>query len=218
MLLRFADASHEGAVADEKSHDHGDHDPPFHPRTCAAARCAGVGENWGMEDPRLADYAVLWSEPGWRLWRTPGGRLVPISPDGRVGVDLKAFDDETFAALVVGRMVSAGVAVSDEPPAGIQELPTPPPGEYLMCRLGGAAVPAGWDEWAHWLVLDSNGLPVGSITEHHELIAHNTWGPATYTATHNPADHDGPPLWRHGGNATPDEAFAALLAAIENNP
>jgi hypothetical protein len=168
-----------------------------------------------VDDPRLAEYRMLWTEPGWSLWRTPGGRLIPINPQGQIGVDLRGFDDgPTFAAVVVERMVAAGVAVSDERPETVRDLPTPPHGEYLMWPLEAATVMDGWDEWANWVVLDPVGLPVGTIAESHELVAHNTWGPATYTASHNPAGHDGRPLWHQTGYPSPEEAYAALLAVL----
>ena len=158
---------------------------------------------------------MLWTEPGWSLWRTPGGRLIPINPEGRIGVDTSAFDDDqAFAAVVVERMLAAGVAVSDEPPATVGDLPTPPPGEYLMWRLEPTAMIEGWHEWASWVVLGPDGLPLGDIAETHELVAHNTWGPATYTASHNPAGHRGRPLWRQTGYPSAEEAYAALLAVL----
>jgi hypothetical protein len=166
-----------------------------------------------VDDPRLADYRMLWTEPDWSLWRTPGDRLIPINPEGQIGVDLRGFDD-AFAALVVERMLAAGVAVSDERPETVRDLPTPQRGEYLMWRLEPAAEMDGSDEWASWVVLDPDGLPVGNISESHKLVAHNTWGPATYTASHNPARHDGRPLWQQTGYPTPEEAYAALLAVL----
>ena len=170
-----------------------------------------------MDDPRLAEYRSLWTEPGWSLWRTPAGRLIPINPEGRIGVDLKGFDDDpAFATLVVEQMLAAGVAVSDERPATVVDLPAPPHGEYLMWRLEPAATMEGWDEWASWVVLGPDGLPAGDIAESHELVAHNTWGRATYTASHNPAGHDGRPLWRQTGYASAEEAYAALLAVLRD--
>jgi hypothetical protein len=159
---------------------------------------------------------MLSTEPGWSLWRTPG-RMIPITPEGRIGVDLKAFDDDPPFALLVERMLAAGVAVSDERPASVGDLRPPPPGGYLMWLLEPAAVIEGWDEWANWIVLGPDGLPVGDIAESHQLVAHNTWSPATYTASHNPAGHDGRPPWRqtgyHGGMVNSRASYSSRSTA-----
>lgn len=78
--------------------------------------------------------------------------------------------------------------------------------------------PVEWGEWASWWVVDADELPVGFVREHRELVEHNTWGPPTYTASHNPMDHNGEgnPVWQAGGFDTPQLALAALVAQIKS--
>ena len=67
------------------------------------------------------------------------------------------------------------------------------------------------------VVDEMEGVPVGFVSEHHDLVAHNTWGPASYIASHNPLDADGVgnPVWRAAGFDRPQAALAALVAQIE---
>ena len=91
-------------------------------------------------------------------------------------------------------------------------------GEYRLERaLVGLRHPAQWGEWASWWVLGADDAPVGFVREHRELVKHNTWGPPTYTASHNPIDEDGQgnAVWQVGGFETPQAALAALVAQIE---
>ncbi len=87
-----------------------------------------------------------------------------------------------------------------------------------MERSSWSSAPAEWGEWARWMVVDElEGVPVGFVWEHHELVAHNTWGPVSYVASHNPLDADGVgnPVWRGEGFDTPQAALRALIAQIE---
>jgi hypothetical protein len=95
---------------------------------------------------------------------------------------------------------------------------------WLMARYrlerttGGYEPPPEWGEWDRWWVLDeAEGVPVGFVWEHHDLVAHNTWGPRTYVASHNPIDENGEgnPIWRAEGFESPQAALAALVSRIE---
>jgi hypothetical protein len=105
-----------------------------------------------------------------------------------------------------------------------------PPGGALKCddewmtgyrlhrALGGNEHPAEWGEWATWWVIGPDETPVGFVSEHRDLIKHNTWGSPTYVASYNPIDESGTgtPVWREDGFASPQEALAALIAHIED--
>lgn len=93
-------------------------------------------------------------------------------------------------------------------------------GDYRLERaLVGLRHPVQWGEWASWWVRDADGAPVGFIREVRKLVKHNTWGPPTYAASHNPIDEKGAgnPVWQADGFVTPQAALAALVAQIEGH-
>lgn len=68
--------------------------------------------------------------------------------------------------------------------------------------------------WAKWRVVDEAGGLVGFVVEEREWLGH-TYGPATFTAVHNPTGEDFGALWRAEGLASPAEALGALVSYLE---
>lgn len=69
------------------------------------------------------------------------------------------------------------------------------------------------DRWARFEVLDDSGARVGLVSEEHDWVGRG-WGPATWTAAHNPAGDPRGALWRSEGNASPADALAALVTHL----
>lgn len=68
------------------------------------------------------------------------------------------------------------------------------------------------DRWARFEVLD-DGVRVGLVSEEHAWVNHG-WGPASWTAVHDPTEDGRGVLWRGEGYASAAAALAALAAHL----
>lgn len=71
-----------------------------------------------------------------------------------------------------------------------------------------------WDRWARFEARDGAGGRVGFVVEEREWLGH-TYGPATFTAVHNPTGEAWGARWRSEGHATAAEALAALAEHLD---